>query len=161
MADMYAITHERVSEKLTTIKVHIDGGYVLMKAFKDMVGVHFVEARPANFAKSVGMMGSFKTGELLSRNGTVMDDTDAFGKEWQVRDTEPKLFQATRSPQFPEPVVMPNLEAQQSRRLGESVSEEAARKACSAAVVPEERFDHCVYDVIAVGDLEIAQAGVF
>ena len=44
------------------------------------------------------------------------------------------------------------------RRLGETVtSEEAAKIACADS---GGRFEQCVYDVMAMGDLEAAQAGV-
>ena len=39
------------------------------------------------------MMGRFETGEMIGRDGsTVFEDANAFGQEWQVLDTEPKLF---------------------------------------------------------------------
>lgn len=49
--------------------------------------------------------------------------------------------------------------AKESRRLGEALAEEAAATACDHYDGNEK--DMCIYDVMASGDLELAQAGVF
>jgi hypothetical protein len=37
-------------------------------------------------------MGDFGMGHMISHDGkTIMDDANAFGQEWQVLDSEPKL----------------------------------------------------------------------
>ena len=74
------------------------------------------------------------------------------------------LFRAIRSPQAPtEQCRLPADAAKESlrgRRLGEnSVSRDAAEQAC--AHLGGESKDACIFDVMAVGDLDIAQMGAF
>ena len=63
-----------------------------------------------------------------------------------------------REPQFPTKCTMPG-PTKESRRLGESIAEEAAAEACGHYDGAE--MDMCIYDVMASGDLELAQAGAF
>ena len=100
---------------------------------------------------------------MLGRDSkTVIDDPVLFGKEWQVRDNEMGLFGTARVPQFPEECIMPgegsSINGFKRRRLGQSsVTKQAAEKACDWWG-PEVK-ERCVYDVLALGDLEIAEAG--
>ena len=66
------------------------------------------------------MMGDFETGYMLARDGvTVLEDPNEFGMEWQVLDTEPKLFQnPERFPQYPDNCVLPDKTKDIGRRLG-------------------------------------------
>ena len=48
----------------------------------------------------------------------------------------------------------------ESRRLGESIAEEAAATACGKYYDGPEK-ELCIYDVMASGDLELAQAGAY
>ena len=83
-------------------------------------------------------------------------DTNALGQEWQVRSDEPMLFRAARAPQFPAKCEMPDpTSASEQRRLGETVAKEAAKKACSHK--QGAAFRNCAKDVMAFGDLELAQ----
>ena len=76
-----------------------------------------------------------------------------------VRDFEPKLFDAPRTPQYPMGCIMPDPNKKENRRrLGETVAKDAAMKACEHW---GEAKALCVADVMAMGDLEVAQAGVF
>ena len=73
------------------------------------------------------------------------------GQEWQVHEDEPQLFVAPREHIglcAPPP-------ATEGRRLGESISDEAAEKAC--AHLTGDLFDNCVFDVQALADLEAAE----
>ena len=99
----------------------------------------------------------YGTGAMHGRNGTVISDPNEFGNEWQVLDTEPMLFQTVRAPQYPAKCIMPSA-TKTSRRLGESIAEKVAMKACEHW---GDQKDQCVYDVMALGDLEIAEAGAF
>lgn len=127
--------------------------------FKDMVGVKVQNAASANFGTSQGLMGKWTDGTLLARDGTiVMDDHVLFGQEWQVLDSEPQLFQSP-SPYVGKTCSPPFLEASQLRRrlLEETISVEAAEETC--AQHHKENSDArkmCVFDVIAMGDLEVA-----
>ena len=50
-------------------------------------------------------MGTFSAGDhLLGRDGVndMSKNLNDYGEEWQVRDTEPKLFQDQRAPQYPD-----------------------------------------------------------
>eukprot|EP00797_Seminavis_robusta_P030338 Sro631_g178391.2 (129) ;mRNA; f:4869-5255 len=125
-----------------------------------MVSVKIHGATKEHWARSVGIMGSFD-GKLLARDGvTVMEDTDAFGQEWQVQPYEASLFQLTREPQAPHKCILPadKMAKKNSRRLGEqSISKEEAASAC-AYLGESARKEACMSDVIAVGDLDIAKA---
>jgi hypothetical protein len=108
------------------------------------------------------MMGALERGVMLARDGnTVLADHNTFGQEWQVLDTEPKLFDTSRLPQHPQACTMP-LPAQTSllrRRLSESKGAElAAEKACAHW---GEGKDDCVFDVLTTGDLEMAVVGAY
>ena len=108
------------------------------------------------------MLGDFDTGRLLARDGrTVVKDRNDIAKEWQVREDEPMLFQSIQYPQHPQECVLPTepTRKKESRRLGESVARAAAAKAC--AQWREDEKDLCIKDVLATGDLELAQAGSF
>jgi hypothetical protein len=133
---------------------------ILLTAFKDMVSVKIDEANADRFHGSLGMMGEFETGKLLGRDGkTVMKDPNALAAEWQVRSDEPMLFQTVVSPQHPQPCVLPAAGSSVSRRLGSSIALSAAEKAC--AKWSAETRENCVHDVMATGDLDLADAGAF
>jgi hypothetical protein len=80
-----------------------------------------------------------------------MEDVNEYGQEWQVRDSEPTLFQTVRFPQHPEVCTMPSprVVSQLRHRLSESSAEELEGK------------DDCVFDVMATSDLEMAMAGSY
>lgn len=104
-------------------------------------------------------MGEFGTGKLLARDGvTVMDEPNTIGEEWQVRDSEDMLFQVARAPQYPGKCIIPNVTTTKTRRLGESITRDAAEKACAGW---KENKILCIQDVIATGDLDLAAAGPF
>lgn len=78
-----------------------------------------------------------------------------------VLDTEPKLFQTNRYPQYPVKCTMPAPKDISSRRLGESIAESTAEKACAHW---GDQKDQCVFDVLAMNDIEVAShpmAGAF
>lgn len=159
--DTYTVTYVMENDKKFKYTIDLgEGNFILIETFKDLVSIKMDKAGNwANFGNSSGLMGDYVTGERLSRNGTtVMLDADEFGNEWQVLDTEDNLFMVNREPQFPTKCTMPG-PAKESRRLGESVAEEAAATACDHYDGNEK--DMCIYDVMASGDLELAQAGAF
>lgn len=160
-ADQYPVAYERTSEKEHKFVITIgETESIIVSSFKDMVSVRLANATEATFAQSVGLMGNYYNGALLGRDGTtVFHDHDAFGQEWQVRETDPKLFQTSRFPQHPESCVPPGLKQEDKRRrLGESIVEEAAQAACAHW---GDNKHLCMYDVMATGDLELAQAGAY
>lgn len=105
---------------------------------------------------SVGMMGSFITGDMLARDGiTVMEDPHEFGQEWMVLDSEPYLF--TVPSLNTSKCVLPSASSpgMKTRRLGERsvrVTRSEAENACSHHTSKET----CISDVIATGDLDMA-----
>jgi hypothetical protein len=80
-----------------------NGEKVVLKTYKDFVSVDLMAGEyGASFAGSVGLMGSYTTGDKLARDGeTVLKDSVAFGQEWQVLATEPNLFHSIEGPQQP------------------------------------------------------------
>ena len=132
---------------------------IIIQVFKDLVSIQAEGATETSFLASKGLLGDFLTGNKLARDGkTVLADPNAFGQEWQVRHDEPKLFMSTRLPQHPATCNMPNTVKAKGRRLGESIAKETAELACEKWGAQK---DLCVFDVLATGDLEIADAGAF
>jgi hypothetical protein len=136
---------------------------VKLKTYKDFVSVLFEEAQGKHFANGVGLMGDFGTGQMISRDGkTIMNDANAFGQEWQVLDSEPKLFRTVRFPQHPQVCTLPTpvqASSQLRRRLLESsVDELAAEKACEHW---GDGKDDCVFDVLTTGDIDMAVVGAY
>ena len=129
-----------------------------IETFKDFVRVSVTARSGDDFLGSVGLMGSYPEGNMVARDGhTLMDDANAFGKEWQVLSSEPMLFDIIYGPQHPQQCAMPNVSqtARKRRRLGESaITEEAAQMAC--AHVNEAERAGCEYDVLATNDLQMA-----
>ena len=129
---------------------------VTVKTFKDFVRVDYKNPAGKDLQSSVGIFGNFVTGALLARDGvTNIEDANEFGMEWQVQETEPKLFHDLVAPQHPEQCLMPS--TTKRRRLGELLmNEEDARLACSD--VDDAELQSCIYDVLSTGDVDMAQA---
>jgi hypothetical protein len=161
----FAFSHTQPTDKQHVFKVHFGGRErIKLKTYKDFVSVLIEQGKSENFHHSVGLMGDFRMGHMIARDGkTVIDDANAFGQEWQVLDTEPSLFQTIRLPQHPNVCTVPTpVQADHlRRRLSEtsSVDELAAEKAC--AHWGEQGKDDCVFDVLATGDLEMAMVGAY
>jgi hypothetical protein len=159
----YTVSHTQPNDHQHVFDVDLgDDEHILIKVFKDFVSVMFDSARFKHFGDSVGIMGGFEKGRMLARNGeTVLDDPNEYGQEWQVLDSEPKLFQTNRLPQHPQVCVMPppKLVSQVRRRLSIfSIAELAAEKACAHWGKGK---DDCMFDVLATGDLEMAMVGAY
>jgi len=159
----YPIHYSRPNDKVHVFDVVIGPNETItLSTFKDLVSVKINGGTPDHFKDSVGVMGSFE-GELLARDGvTVIADRNAFGQEWQIREGEAMLFQTVREPQAPkEQCRLPTAatEMARHRRLGESIARTAAEKAC--AHLSGKSKEACVFDVMAVGDVDIARAGSY
>ena len=164
----FSVNHTQVNEMKHQFVIDLStlagnsGETILIQTFKDWVGVKVQHLDSSHFEDSTGMMGHFHTGTMLARDGvTVMEDSNAFGQEWQVLDTEPMLFQTVRAPQYPDNCVLPgDATSQLRRRLEENgIEKVAAERACAPLVGAQ--LDACVFDVMATGDLDMAKAGVF
>ena len=156
-------TQPRKQQHLFTIDLG-DEKSIVVKVYKDLVYVNLNvhSGDNAGVKNGVGLLGTWMEGTRLARDGvTVVDNDNAFGQEWQVRDTDAQLFTATRAPQWPTKCEMPNPAERASRRLGETVvtSEEAA--AACANIKDPHHHDMCVFDVIATSDLSVAQGGAY
>ena len=157
MMSGYSVAYTLSGENDHEFDIQIgDLDHIYVKAHKNMVSVKFSNVHATDFEDSTGLMGQWKTGARYARDGsTVINDDDIFGQEWQVRDNEdPQLFQ-TEALTNGSRCQMPSLTTKQQRRLGESISEEAAQIACAHV---EDSFEQCVYDVIATGDLSLPGA---
>ena len=109
------------------------------------------------FEGSLGLLGDWATGKRVARDGkTEMYDEDAtaFALEWQVRDTDPQLFNEARFPQYPTQCTPPK--KMMGNRLGLSHMKEDAEKACAHW---KDDMDDCIFDVIATRDILVAAEG--
>jgi len=164
LADRYLVTQHSEDMKNYKFVIQVnERESIIVSCFKDLVAVKFENATSFTFGDTVGLMGDYENGKMVGRDGTVIDDPTTFGNDWQVLDTEPKLFQVVdRAPQYPEKCMPPTIGASDHlrRRLQATVSKEEAEEAC-AGYQGQAEFNMCVFDVMAAGDLELAQAGVF
>ena len=136
-----------------------------INTFKDFVSLKVINATEANFHSSIGLMGRFQDGVGVDRSGakTWQEESNhnAFGQEWQVRDTDPQLFQSNRVPQYPQSCILPKQKSVISRlrrRLGENtVPKDKARAACQHWK-DSRQVEMCIFDVLASGDLDMAGA---
>jgi hypothetical protein len=159
----FAFSHTQPLDQQHVFEVHLGGQErIKLKTYKDFVSVLVEQGNFKHLGGSIGLMGDFDNGNMLARDGTtVLEDPIAFGQEWQVLDTEPTLFQSLRFPQHPFECTFPSPDVTKKlrRRLSESsYLEEAAEVACAHW---GEDKDDCVYDVLATGDLGMAEVGAY
>ena len=156
--DNFPVTYQQEDEKTHVFTITLNAAKdeaIVIKSFKDMVSVSLKHASADIFESSVGLLGRYDDGSLVARDGiTVMEDVNLFGQEWQVQADEPRLFQVP-SP-FVGKTCLPPAAKTSRRRLGEAnVSTEAAELACAHHYDSNVR-DMCVFDVIAMADLDVA-----
>lgn len=159
----YPVYHTQVNKKRHKFDIVLGRSEnITISTFRDVVAVFINGGHQSAkyFGNSVGIMGSYN-GTLLARDGvTVMENINEFGQEWQVTDEEPKLFSfAARHPQYPHKCILPEPKSEKARRLGETIAKSKAEEACSH--LSGKPFDNCVFDVMAFGDLEMADAGLY
>jgi hypothetical protein len=160
----FAFSHTQPTDKQHVFEVHFGGRErIKLKTYKDFVSVLVEQGQNKHFGDSAGLMGDFRTGHMIARDGkTVIDDANVFGQEWQVLETESSLFTNVRLPQHPNVCTMPTpVQASRLRRrlaATSSVDELAAEKACEHW---GEGKDDCVFDVLTTGDLEMAMVGAY
>jgi len=133
--------------------------YITVQLYKEFIRVSF-HGDEAVFGKTVGLLGDYKTGKTVARDGiTDLHDYSQLGDEWQVLPSEPKLFHELSHPQFPEACIKPeDPRGERKRRLDESsVSVEQAEEACATLKDPLSIKD-CVYDILATQDLDMVGA---
>merc|ERR1712176_873265 len=111
--------------------------------------------QPEVFRGSFGLLGDWATGKKMARDGKMEhEDATAFALEWQVRDTEPMLFNEARFPQYPKQCIPPA--KMMGNRLGMKAAEEVAKKACAHW---KSDIEDCIFDVIATRNIEVAAEG--
>ncbi|CAB9499214.1 expressed unknown protein [Seminavis robusta] len=159
----FHITYRKLDAKQHRIRIDFNraGDAISLQTYKDWVAVSVKANKKENFKGTMGLMGRFPNGDLVARDGvSVMADTDAFGKEWQVLASEPMLFHSIGNVPASMECAMPSekaTEEQRKRRLGESsISTKDAEQAC-ARVSPYDR-DQCIFDVLATNDMDMAGA---
>jgi hypothetical protein len=133
---------------------------IVVQLYKEFVRVKF-NGDESVYGNTVGLLGDYKTGQLLARDGsTVMDDFTEFGDEWQVLPSEPRLFHEFVKPQFPELCIKPeDPRGERKRRLAESnISIEQAEAACESALTDPLTIKDCVYDILATQDMDMVGA---
>ncbi len=166
----YTLTKTRKGSKnrIATFDLDLHDGKNIIIRCNTKNGMIFVDIN-GHFDDSEGLLGAplgSKNGDmLLSRDGSLdmTGNWNSFGEEWQVRDTEPKLFQESREPQYP---VTCSYDAdkdssntQLRRRLlhnnaEDGVTREEAMEACAHTVGEKKNF--CIDDVMVTGDLELS-----
>lgn len=161
----FRILHTQTDKRQHTFEIVREGkSYITLKVFKDIVSVMVNEgAEIGLFKNSIGLLGTLG-GQMLARDGkTLMTDPNDFGQEWQVRGEEAMLFQTARAPQLPSEQCRLPLEeevAEKRRRLGHAkVTKEQAENAC--ARFSGQTLFNCVFDVLAMEDLDMATAYAF
>jgi hypothetical protein len=136
--------------------VHLGNGQkVRITTFKEFISVAFDDLK--DFEGSDGLLGAYGTGYKVSRDGkTIINDWNAFGQEWQVLATDPKLFHVDESPQYPEKCLIPSKVKDVSRRRLNGLVYTEAEEACSHVYGVER--DDCIFDVLATADVDMAGA---
>jgi len=159
----FPIVYEPKNKKEQLFHINLgESGVVTLKSYTYLVSIKFDAVTGEDFEDSVGLMGDFYDGLHLGRDGkTIMEDINEYGQEWQVLPTEPMLFD-TPPPagkcSLPDMLVI--AAQKEKRRLGEGISVHDAELACDQ--YPKgSGFEECVHDVIATGDLDVANAGAF
>jgi len=94
-----------------SIVVHLNKEFVRVRIISD--GDNSDE-KP--FENAVGLLGDYKTGKNLARDGTtVLDDFAEFGDEWQSLPIEFNIFHEVSRPQFPELCIKPEYPREQRK----------------------------------------------
>ena len=135
------------------------GERIEISSYREFVKVDFINSSEASFGNAVGMLGDFKTGKTLGRDGNEVNNFYKLGAEWQVQPNENMLFKKAEDPQFPKACVVPeDPQGDRHRRLDEqSITGDQAEAACSRLRNPLDRKD-CVYDILATQDLDMVGA---
>jgi len=154
----YPIYFHKESKKQRTFKIDLgEEEEIVIGTWHSFIRIQFNNAKSKHFEGSVGLMGSFSKGIRLARdNVTVLEDFNVFGQEWQVLQSEKKLFRTVKGPQHPVKCSIPS-SFDMRRRLEESqITLSDAKKAC--ADVQKDVIDLCVFDIMATNDKKVVGA---
>jgi hypothetical protein len=148
--------------KARTYTIDLGGNEaVVVKVLPKFLNIHIRNPTDESFEHSVGLMGDYKSGKLVDRNGNEMEDFSKFGQEWQVNADDRSLFSSFAIPQFPEKCI-PAKNVDLFLNNGRGISEGQAREACAtrASILKgftNEDLKDCILDVLATGDLNVAR----
>ena len=110
---------------------------------------------------AVGILGQYPTGKMIGRDGQEMSTFEELAFEWQVQPAvDVKLFHNDRSPQLPyEKCRMPTA-PRPSRKLLRTDRDlfQKALEACASKKHNDNDFELCIGDVVATGDVGMAEA---
>jgi len=137
------------------------GQKIVLSTFREFVRVDFQGSSTESFGDAVGMLGDYRTGDLLARNGeTKIGDYADLGNEWQLLPSDDMLFHDKAEPQFPKRCLLPeDPQGERQRRLSEStLTVEQAEEACGKILGDELDTKDCVYDVLATQNLDMVGA---
>jgi von Willebrand factor type D domain len=139
-------------EPVLTYTIMLEKGAIKVSNYRKLLHVDVTSFLPG----TVGMLGSQTVAGLVGRDEqTIVSDANEMGAQWQVRDTEPMLFNEIRAPQYPQTCTLPSVTSR--RNLRRSANEmKLAEDAC--ATVDESRRRFCVEDALLSGDMTIAHA---
>ncbi|KAL3927275.1 MAG: hypothetical protein SGBAC_013149 [Bacillariaceae sp.] len=165
-AGLFAITQKLPSLFKRTYAIDLSpiypGQQIAVQLYKEFVRIKINNGNQASFGNTVGLLGDYKTGATLGRDGvTVMNDFSELGDEWQVLPSDGKLFRQVAHPQFPIACIKPeDPRGERKRRLSESpISHEDAEVACAAGGLKDPRaIQDCIYDILATQDLDMVGA---
>jgi len=142
--------------KSTIFEVDLGNDHNLyVKVAADMVHI-FVKGFD-KFEGSVGVMGTYPStrhqGRFARDGVTFLKEHDEFAEEWQVLDSEPKLFLGPRFPQHPDSCI-PAIKDERKLLAEDTELRLAAEEACADVI--GQRREFCVYDIIATGNFGLA-----
>jgi hypothetical protein len=128
---------------------------ILFKFYKQYLTIN-VSGDVKDFGDSVGLLGDYHTGNMVSRDGVIMDDFKSYGFEWQVNPDDPQLFMDAREPQLPYELCRLPTHPRPSRRKlrGDSVLLQQATEACSKLSGSD--MELCINDIMSTGDTGLA-----
>ena len=150
---------KRCSDVITFNIPLLENDALRIKVASSMIHVD-VKGSDKGFYGSSGLMGTYPSehhGKIARDGETYLQDPNIFAQEWQVLESEPKLFRESRYPQHPQ-VCIPAIQTiSAERRLWEedSAIRVAAEEACSHVEGPEWEF--CIFDVTATSDYVLEQ----
>ena len=120
-----------------------------------------IDGSATDFDGSRGLLGDYRTGDALGRDGRKMNgEWNAYGMEWQVLDTEPKLFKdKDRAPQLPDAQCkMPDFVMDSEMVLSLAKKHpQLYMKAMIACARAAESLNDCMEDVMLAKDVKAAE----
>lgn len=147
-------------KKIVHYELDLGSGKSVKIRFNNKNMMMYVDVN-GDFPDSIGLLGSpEKQGVLLGRDGVndLSEHWNAHGEEWQVNDSDPKLFLENRAPQYPVGCAYEQTSFKTGirRRLmdNSNVSLELASAACVSD--HDQKREFCIADVMATGDLDLA-----